>query len=88
MVVEIVLAAVLLVLLLVSSWTFFYQLIKQQWRLLLRLEDVERRLTQGGAGAGVGSETDPQGLRVGTPLRTLRVPPPEPDGGLLDKPRS
>ncbi len=67
-----VVAVVLLVLTLLSLWTVFYQLIKQQGRLLLRLDDVERRLAQ--AGRGAGGKAEPQGLRVGTPIAPFRLP--------------
>jgi hypothetical protein len=61
-------AVVLLVVTLISLWTVFYQLIKQQGRLLLRLDAVERSLAQAGRGAL------PQGLPVGAPIAPFRLP--------------
>ena len=65
-------AVVLLVVTLISLWTVFYQLIKQQGRMLLRLDAVERRLAQ--AGRGAGGKAEPQGLTVGTPIAPFRLP--------------
>ena len=71
---------VLLGLILVSLWAVFYQLVVQQGRLLLRLDDVERRVAHGGSspatGALVASDapSQPRGLATGTPLLPFRLP--------------
>src|SRR5438876_6164969 len=74
---------VLLALILASLWAVLYQLVKQQGRLLLRLDDVERRLGVEGSSAGISAglqiaaradRKTPAGLPVGTPLPSFRVP--------------
>jgi peroxiredoxin len=76
---------VLLALILASLWAVLYQLVKQQGRLLLRLEDVERRIGEGTAPASVTaglqiarpSEApagpDPRSLPVGTPFPDFQL---------------
>jgi peroxiredoxin len=65
-------AVVLLGLILISLWVVLYQLIKQQGRMLLHLDDVEARLARAGWRAGKNEE--PQGLAVGTPVAPFRLP--------------
>src|SRR5213594_1831298 len=49
-----------------------YQLIKQQGRVLLRLDDLERRLAEGAAPDSLQSE--PEGLAPGTPVAPFSLP--------------
>ena len=42
---------VLLLVILISVWIGFYQLVKQQGRMLLRLDELERNAKAAGAGA-------------------------------------
>ena len=65
---------------LISLWTILYQAVKQQGRLL-RLDDLDHRLTQAGLGAGPGASTGQGGLEVGTPVSSPRLP--DPDGLLI-----
>jgi len=58
-------------LILISLWTILYQVVKQQGRLLLRLDDLDRRLAHAGLGVGPG---EPGGLEVGTPVSSGRLP--------------
>jgi peroxiredoxin len=63
----------LLVVILLSVWAIgavLYQLIKQQGRLLLRLDDLENRLFPGYTAAKRGSA----GLALGTQIRAFRLP--------------
>src|SRR5437879_913234 len=50
-----------------------YQLVKQQGRLLLRLDDLGRRLTHADLGAGPDAPALEGGLAVGTPVSSSRV---------------
>ena len=68
-------------LILISLWTILYQAVKQQGRLLLRLDDLDHRLTQAGLGAGPGTSTGQGGLEVGTAASSPRLP--DPDGRLI-----
>src|SRR5437016_4509988 len=66
---------VLLLLILISVWIGFYQLVKQQGRMLLRLDELERNAKVAGAQAqSVGEETEPDGLAVGTDFPAFRFP--------------
>jgi peroxiredoxin len=53
-------------LILLSLWGILYQLLKQQGRILLRLDALERRLAPAEAG--------PEGLAVGAPIAPFRLP--------------
>ena len=68
-------------LILISLWTILYQAVKQQGRLLLRLDDLDHRLTQAGLWAGPGTSTGQAGLEVGTPVSSPRLP--DLDGRLI-----
>ena len=68
-------------LILISLWTILYQAVKQQGRLLLRLDDLDHRLTEAGLGAGPGTSTGQGGLEVGTPVTSPGLP--DPDGRLI-----
>jgi peroxiredoxin len=57
-------------LILISLWTILYQVVKQQGRLLLRLDELDRRLSHAGLGAADGQD----GLEVGTSVSLPRVP--------------
>src|SRR5437870_8196116 len=66
---------VLLLLILISVWIGFYQLVKQQGRMLLRLDELERNAKAAGAGAqNVTEETEPDGLPLGTAFPAFRFP--------------
>jgi peroxiredoxin len=67
-------AILLLVLTLFSIWVLFSQLLRQHGRLLLRLEAVEQALTSvdGAASASAGAHRD--GLAVGAPVPSFRLP--------------
>jgi peroxiredoxin len=56
----------LLVLILVSIWFGFYQIVKQQGRILLRLDALEQRQ--------VAQPAEPQGLDVGTKFPAFSLP--------------
>jgi peroxiredoxin len=62
----------LLGLILISLWIVLYQLVKQQGRILLHLDDVEARLARAGWGAETNEQ--PQGLPVGTSMAPFRLP--------------
>jgi peroxiredoxin len=70
----------LLLLILLSLWTVFYQFIKQQGRLLLRLDNIEQQLGIDGQSVitrGVqlrGAQAEPMGLKVGTPFEPFSLP--------------
>lgn len=66
-----VITVVLLVLLLVSVWAGFYQLVKQQGRMLLRLDKLEEAAK---AAAASAAESDPGGLPVGSDFPAFRFP--------------
>ena len=68
-------------LILISLWTILYQAVKQLGRLLLRLDELDHRLTQVGLGAGPGTSTGQGGLEVGTPVSSPRLP--DLDGRLI-----
>jgi peroxiredoxin len=66
-------AILLLVLTLFSIWVLFSQLLRQQGRLLLRLEAVEQTLAvDGAASASAGAQRE--GLAVGAPVPSFRLP--------------
>lgn len=75
-----VVAIGLLLLILLSLWTVFYQFIKQQGRLLLRLDNIEQHLgTDGQAVIARGvqlnrGQAEPMGLKVGTPIEPFSLP--------------
>jgi peroxiredoxin len=72
--------AVLLGLILVTLWIVLYQLVKQHGRILLRQDDVERRLVQIGLEAaadgfaGRGARPESRGLAPGAPFPHFRLP--------------
>ncbi len=68
-------------LILISLWTILYQAVKQQGRLLLRLDELDHHLTHAGLGAGPATSTGQGGLEVGTPVSSPSVP--DPDGRLI-----
>ena len=63
---------VLLLLILISVWIGFYQLVKQQGRMLLRLDELERNARAAGAAAEEAAE--PDGLPLGTDFPAFRFP--------------
>ena len=63
---------VLLLVILISVWIGFYQLVKQQGRMLLRLDELERNAKAAGAGAEEAAE--PDGLPLGTAFPAFRFP--------------
>ena len=60
---------VLLGLILISLWVVLYQLVKQQGRMLLRLDGLERRV-----GHASQDQAQPSGLPVGTSIPSFRLP--------------
>ena len=66
---------------LISLWTILYKAVKQQGRMLLRLDALDHRLTEAGLGAGPGTSTGQGGLEVGTPVTSPSLP--DPDGRLI-----
>jgi peroxiredoxin len=71
---------VLLALILLTLWAVLYQLVKQQGRMLLRLDGVEYRLGYGIPAAqanglpALGVLRGPSGPAVGTPVESLQLP--------------
>jgi peroxiredoxin len=65
---------VLLSLILLSLWLLLYQLVKQQGRMLLRLDGLEGGLPVGGQGAVGGVQIGPRGLGVGKPFDSFSLP--------------
>jgi peroxiredoxin len=57
-------------LILLSLWGILYQVVKQQGRILLRLDGLDQRLGD----AGRGAEPESQGLDVGTSIAPFRLP--------------
>jgi peroxiredoxin len=67
-----------------SLWAVLYQLVKQQGRMLLRLDEVEHRVVHGSRGtvttgltvngAPNGAQAGPRGLPVGTSLTPFHLP--------------
>jgi peroxiredoxin len=69
------LVSVLLGLILVSLWAVLYQLMRQQGRMLLRLDTLEVQSARAGAGlCGEHGRSAPQGLEVGTPFGAFHLP--------------
>jgi peroxiredoxin len=64
---------VLLLLILISLWVGFYQLVKQYGRLLLRLDQLEHRAPDGARGTP-DEEVEPAGLSMGTPFPSFEFP--------------
>src|SRR5689334_13504152 len=71
---------VLLVLMLVATWAVLYQIIKQQGRVLLHLDDIEQHLANARQGAPAtgsranGTQAQPRGLTVGALMPPFRLP--------------
>src|SRR6266487_608845 len=63
------LVVALLGLILVSLWLVLYQLMKQQGRMLLRLDHLDHQGAHPGA-----ARVQPAGLPVGTPVDSFRLP--------------
>lgn len=69
-----------LLLILISVWLLFFQLIKQHGRLLWRQDGLEHRLAHFGLGAAanglavLGDRPQPRGLPEGTPFSAFRLP--------------
>jgi peroxiredoxin len=59
---------------LISLFTLFYQLLKQQGRILLRLDDVEQSASLGLAPEIERPESEPSALKVGTQFPVFRFP--------------
>ena len=70
------LAFALGVLSLLSLWTFLYHLIRQQGRILLRLDQLNERLPLGriAPGAADGQQMFPPGISVGDVFPSFRLP--------------
>src|SRR4051794_29290586 len=64
------------VLTLFSLWTFLYQLVRQQGRILVRLEALDERLPPGGnaPGAADGPQKVRPGISVGDTFPFFRLP--------------
>ena len=67
-------AIVLLLLVLISIWIGFYQLVKQQGRILLRLDELERTQVTGSRLKNPSEETEPDGLPVETDFPAFELP--------------
>src|SRR5438876_126875 len=65
--------AVLLLLVLGTLWAVFYQLLKQQGRILLRLDELEQALALAAQGAMPSMPAAPAGLEVGAELQPFRL---------------
>jgi peroxiredoxin len=65
---------VLLSLILMSLWLVLYQLVKQQGRMLLRLDSMEGRLATGEQGVVRGVQIEPRGLGPGKPFDSFSLP--------------
>ena len=65
---------VLLSLILISLWLVLYQLVKQQGRMLLRLDELEGRAHGGGRAAPGGVQIGLRGLGVGKPFDAFSLP--------------
>jgi len=59
---------ILQVLILISLWGILYQVVKQQGRILLRIDGLDRRF------GPAEPEPEPQGLAPGTPIPSFRLP--------------
>jgi len=59
---------------LISVCTLFYQLLKQQGRILLRLDDLEQSATPGLAAHAERAEFEPTGLSVGAQFPAFQFP--------------
>ena len=65
----------LLLVIVISVWVGFYQLVKQQGRILLRLDDLERDSKVAGSGPkNLGVEIEPAGLPLETDFPTFGLP--------------
>lgn len=73
---QILLTAVvaLLSLILISLWLVLYQLVKQQGRMLLRLDELDSRIPNGHQGAVHGVQISPTGLGVGKSFDAFSLP--------------
>jgi peroxiredoxin len=65
---------ILLSLILMSLWLVLYQLVKQQGRMLLRLDSMEGGSSGCGQGAARGVQIGPRGLGVGKPFDSFSLP--------------
>jgi peroxiredoxin len=66
---------VLLVLILISLWLGLYQLVKQQGRILLRLDQLEQKAPVTGVGLEkLGEEGEPAGLALQTDFPAFKFP--------------
>ena len=59
---------------LISLYSIFYQLLRQQGRILLRLDDLEQSATRGLGTVAESAELQPIGLSVGAPFPAFRYP--------------
>ena len=59
---------------LVSLWVLLYQFLKQQGRLLLRLDNLEQKLFGGLPRMAAGKKAAPVGISVGTAIVPFRLP--------------
>lgn len=64
----------LLSLILISLWLVLYQLVKQQGRMLLRLDELDGRLASGQQSAVRGVQIGARGLGVGKPFDAFSLP--------------
>jgi peroxiredoxin len=66
---------VLLLLILISLWIGFYQIVKQQGRILLRLDQLEQKAQAAGAGLEKpGEEAEPAGLPLQSDFPAFGLP--------------
>src|SRR5438045_9561520 len=66
---------ILLLLILISIWTGFYALAKQQGRILLRLDQIEESAKVAGTGPeNPNDQTEPDGLPLKTHFPAFKFP--------------
>jgi peroxiredoxin len=73
---QILLAVVVILLLLVlaSLWLILYQVVKQQGRILLRLDQLRGGVPAGVPAANPGAQAGPRGVGVGEPFHPFTLP--------------
>jgi peroxiredoxin len=65
---------VLQALTLLALWFFLYQLIRQQGRILLRLDRLEEVIATAAHHTTAGAQSGPKGLPAGTSIQTVELP--------------
>jgi peroxiredoxin len=65
---------ILLLLVLASLWLILYQVVKQQGRILLRLDQLQGGAPAGTPAANTGTQAVPRGVGVGEPFEPFSLP--------------